>query len=34
MKSSFGGSFSFLFRTYRSLFLPFCSIINPHTGLL
>ena len=25
-----GGSYSFLFRVYRGLFLPFCSIINPH----
>ena len=28
--SCLGGSYSFLFRVYRGLFLPFCSIINPH----
>ena len=26
----FGGSCFILFRVYRGLFLPFCSIINPH----
>ena len=28
--SCLGGSFFILFRVYRGLFLPFCSIINPH----